>query len=152
MHDLQQPSTPGVTSLHEANPATRAGSRAMFLQAVFSFACSVILPFFTVSLVTSDVSTGRQSRPSVDHSSSYRNPRMAWSESILDKLLNSSFTPNLPFQWLDLSLLWMIAHIFFATLMFSTYFVTQVWSATLVIALLGFCCRFGALPRSGPQS
>jgi hypothetical protein len=77
---------------------------------------------------------------------------MAWSESILDKLLNSRFTPTLPFQWLDLSLLWMIAHLFFATLMFSTYIVTRVWSATLVIALLGFCCRCPCHRSGSPES
>lgn len=149
-HDIQQPPTPGVTSPHEADPATRAGSRAMFLQAVFSFACSVILPFFTTSLVpmvasSGNGSNGRHSRTSTDQDRKYRNPRLAWSESILDKILNSRFLPTLPFPWLDLSLLWMIAHIVFALLMFSTYVVSHVWSATLIITLLGFCCKCAQL-------
>lgn len=147
VHDFEAPKTPTTVSPHEADPATRAGSRAMFLQAVFSFACSIILPFLTASLIPSNLSSAngtnaRKVRPSTDEDVGFmRRNRLAWSESILDKILNSRFMPTLPFPWLDLSLLWMISHIFFAILMFGTYFVGRVWSATLIITLLGFCCK-----------
>lgn len=145
VHDFETPKAPTATSPHEADPATRAGSRAMFLQAVISFACSVILPFLTAPLVPAGVSAnaaGSHRRSSVDEDIGFRrNTRMAWSESILDKILNSRFIPTLPLAWLDLTLLWMMAHLFFAFLMFSTFFVSRVWSATLIIALLGFSCK-----------
>lgn len=147
VHDFETPKATTATSPHEADPATRAGSRAMFLQAVISFACSVILPFLTAPLVPAGVSVSgglghRKARSSVDEDIGFRrNTRMAWSESILDKILNSRFIPTLPLAWLDLTLLWMIAHLFFAFLMFSTFFVSRVWSATLIIALLGFSCK-----------
>lgn len=145
-YEIQQPAVDKIGASHGSDPATRAGSRAMFLQAVFSFVCSVVLPFLTTSLVPTVFAsnTGPNARrvrtsDDEDRDRSYNNTRMAWSESILDKILNSRFFPTIPFPWLDLSLLWMIAHLFFAVLMFSTYIVSRVWSATLVIAMLGFC-------------
>jgi solute carrier family 45 protein 1/2/4 len=134
-------SRPSTTLPHNADPATRAGSRAMFLHSCFSFFCSIVMPFLVTSLVSI---AGHGSSPSLDRRSRFANAQgtyaLSWSESTMERL--SRRLPTIPFQWLDLNLLWAMAHVAFAVLMFSTFFVGSVWSATLVITLVGFSCRF----------
>ncbi|CAD6566115.1 MAG: hypothetical protein CYPHOPRED_000358 [Cyphobasidiales sp. Tagirdzhanova-0007] len=117
---------------HEADPGTRAGSRAMFLQSLFSFVMSVLLPFFVNSLVPSNSSAARQARLPDDRGAYALN----WTDSAVARL--SGLLPTLPIPWLDLNLLWAISHVVFAVLMFATWLVGAVWSATLILTLVGF--------------
>jgi solute carrier family 45 protein 1/2/4 len=166
--------SPSTTLPHEADPGTRAGSRAMFLQSVFTFIMSIILPFF----VNSSAYLSRSSNSPSKHDSSLPNPvashsnhsrskvrlsndHAATSERsstaslgrytkpntdhpFLDRILER--LPTIPFPWLDLDLLWAISHVAFAVLMFSTWFVGAVWSATLILSLLSFSCKSCSSP------
>lgn len=111
----------------------------MFLHSCFAFLCSIVLPFLVTSLVPlnsgSSPSLARRSRFS-DAQGTYA---LSWSESTLERIMQQ--LPTVPFQWLDLTLLWAMAHVAFSLLMFSTFFVGSVWSATLVLTLVGFSCK-----------
>lgn len=119
----------------------------MFLQACFSFFCAIVLPFLVSSFVpvasadgtTTSLGPSWQQRYRTRHAGANGTYAISWTESTIERLLRR--LPTIPFQWLDLNLLWAFAHVAFAVLMFSTWFVGSVWSATLLLTLVGFSCE-----------
>lgn len=102
--------------------ATRAGSRALFLNACVNLLTSVFFPFLVEH-------SGIRPR-----SSTHSSP-----EDILRRLRLGRLTIQLPIPGFSLIQAWIIGQaVFFATMM-ATYFASTVASATTVIALNGFC-------------
>ena len=126
------------TGLRDSDPGTRAGSRALFLQSIVAFTASVVIPFCVVSGV-STASNGRRHRLVDEQGTTYALSWSGSSNALVEQLLR--YMPTLPFQWLDLTRLWLISHIAFAVLMFATWFVGAVWSATTLLTVLGLCCK-----------
>lgn len=120
----------GGTDLASAPPAiqelaTRAGSRALLLNSLVSLTTSIILPILVA--------------PSETHDGFTHSPPTSYSTSLSPFLSNlQQWMPILPLPWLSLPLLWTISNGAFSLLLLSTYFATNVTSASLIIAGTGF--------------
>jgi solute carrier family 45 protein 1/2/4 len=123
-----------------ADAATRAGSRALLLQSVIIFSTSVVLPF----LVTSTGAAHTRSPPKERFR--FANTDLAAEDDLSARVLTKldsvyewlhSHLPTLPFPWLRLPVAWGISQIAFTILMWSTWLVTGVVGASLIIALSG---------------
>ncbi len=127
--------------------ATRAGSRALFFNAVVNLATSIVLPF----LVSSSGIQGSQPAPiqSSHRESSARGTdnTSRFADKVgdyLDKARAWTRVParmrlQLPIPGFTLIRAWMLGQIMFTTTMFATYFARTTLSANLVIGLNGFC-------------
>ena len=121
--------------------ATRAGTRALLIFAITTFAASIVLPFVippTYSPPRDDPATPMT--PTTPHSMSgggYFNfnpsPRkpLTFSDK-LDKYLNM-----IQIESLTLRRAWVLSHLMFAGLMALTFFVHNTFTATVLVALIG---------------
>lgn len=130
---------------------TRAGTVALFINALVTFAASVIIPFFiapsstpwelppSTPLTPAATTTPRYQEGAQTASGDYffhkpvltrrRTWRTRWR-----RRLNPS---NLQIKWLTLRRAWMVGQIIFGVLMWSTVFVNNVYTATAMVALIG---------------
>ncbi|PBP28734.1 general alpha-glucoside permease [Diplocarpon rosae] len=116
---LQNPNmTPAeIDKLYET--ATRMGTRALLVYAIVSLATNVFLPFLIA--------------PSYD-AASYESSTDS-QRSYTTRL--SRFLDALVIPWLTLRRAWLIAHLIFATCMFSTLIVRSIAAATALIGIVG---------------
>jgi solute carrier family 45 protein 1/2/4 len=98
--------------------ATRVGTFALLIYAITSLATNVFLPFLIA--------------PSYD---SPANASLRAQRGQHTRL--SRFLDHLVIPWLTLRRAWLIAHLIFATCMFSTLFVRSVGGATALIGIVG---------------
>ncbi|KAJ1644273.1 hypothetical protein LPJ64_004024 [Coemansia asiatica] len=100
---------------------TRAGSLAMFMQAVSSLAFSVVLPLFTYSAAAAAAASRSAARQS---------PRSSQAMRLLSKL-RAAISVSLPTMWT-------VSLLLFSVCMFATLFASSVSAATWIIGVCGF--------------
>lgn len=99
--------------------ATRVGTFALLVYAITSLATNVLLPFFIA--------------PSYDAPS--QQPSASGQKVYTTRM--SRFLDALVIPWLTLRRAWLIAHLIFATCMFSTLIVRSIGAATALIGIVG---------------
>lgn len=120
--------------------ATRIGTQALFAFAITSFAASVLLPFIIAGFTEpSDKLTQQNSHSMTDTNGSPR--------ALRGKLRISDFgdsishitnnIPSLQIRWLTLRRAWLISHLIFAALMWSTFLVHSTAAGTVLVAMIG---------------
>ncbi|KAF2841419.1 hypothetical protein M501DRAFT_921053, partial [Patellaria atrata CBS 101060] len=115
--------------------ATRIATRALLIFAITTFTASIVLPFViqptyeapqeVTPTPLTPTSSGLLPSKSSKLSSSQRTSRLL------------SLFPSFRISSLTLRRAWLLSHIFFAFLMFMTFFVSSVPAATALIALIG---------------
>lgn len=93
--------------------ATRLGTFALFINAIVSFAASIILPLF----ISSDRKDGVSTSTDTDSGSSWRMPQIG--------------------PVLTLRRLWLVSHILFAACMFSTFWISSTQGASAMTGVIG---------------
>ncbi|CDZ96832.1 Sucrose transporter and related proteins [Phaffia rhodozyma] len=109
--------------------ATRAGSKALFYNALVSFATAVFIPFL---VAPSTLSSPSYSLDQQTESGDIR--RGEWSEG-----KEGWSVKSLQIKWLTLGRVWLFSHGVFALTMFATWFADSVTGANMIIGLTGFC-------------
>ncbi|CAO1634859.1 unnamed protein product [Sympodiomycopsis kandeliae] len=133
---------------------TRAGSHAMFLQALVSFAASILLPLLLPPSEDLTSDPRRTAGQQVPVTPSYKHRRIwlapSWLPNIIQDGLEdahsclSRSTHQSPrhFKGIKLTSMWLISHFALAFITWFTYPVSYLQSlsgATLLITLIGFC-------------
>jgi solute carrier family 45 protein 1/2/4 len=127
--------------------ATRAGSKALFMNAVVNLSTSVFLPFLVSSsgirAEPTPVSTHR-STVRAESSSEGLTIRASRLMQKLDKIraiikVPSRLRMQLPLPGFTLIKAWILGQAVFAATMFATWFASSVWSAQAIICVNGFC-------------
>lgn len=130
-----------------AADATRAGSRALFMNAIVNLSTSVFLPFLVSSsgirTEPTPVSTYRTPSPPAS-SSEGLTVRASRLMQKLDKIraiikVPSRLRMQLPIAGFTLIRAWILGQVVFAATMFATWFAGSVWSAQAIICVNGFC-------------
>lgn len=120
--------------------ATRAGSKALFMNAVVNLLTSVFLPF----LVSSSGIRAAEPSPVSTHSGEGLTVRASRLMQKLDKIraivkVPSRLRMQLPLPGFTLIRAWILGQAVFAGTMFATWFAGSVWSAQAIICVNGFC-------------
>jgi solute carrier family 45 protein 1/2/4 len=119
--------------------ATRAGSKALFMNAVVNLSTSVFLPF-----LVSSSGIRAEPTPVSTHSGEALTVRASRLMQKLDKIraiikVPSRLRMQLPLPGFTLIRAWILGQAVFAGTMFATWFAGSVASAQAIICVNGFC-------------
>ena len=134
--------------------ATRMGTFALFMFAITTFSSSVLLPFIVAKLSSdkeyrevgavrtplTPTTPGGSARESQGGYFGFNPPPLSAKSSTASRNRLSRLCarlPSLEIPWLTLRRAWMLSHIFFAILTFSTFLAHTTTSATVLVALIG---------------
>jgi len=142
---------------------TRAGTFALFMFAIVTFATSVLLPFAVAKskasgsgrpgLLLDEERMSQASTPTAHalaattitsaggyfahHPVAEAGAPVVSRKRTLMSVRNFLRNPSCEFPWLTLRRTWLLSHLVFAILMWSTFFVRNVLGATLLVSLIG---------------
>lgn len=137
---------PGLSD-HEINlaweEATRIGTFALLIYAVISFIVNMTLPALVVPTYKKVVVSEPDNAPETRDPASRRlSLSSANTESYIgesEDKSGSSWSEKLQIPGFTLRRAWLLSHVLFAILTFSTIFISTYQAATAVIALVGIC-------------
>jgi solute carrier family 45 protein 1/2/4 len=134
----RDPNDPDLTT-----DATRAGSKALFMNAVVNLSTSVFLPFLVSSsgIRAEPTPVSTRTREAEAEGLTVRASRLMQK---LDKIraiikVPSRLRMQLPLPGFTLIRAWILGQAVFAGTMFATWFASSVWSAQAIICVNGFC-------------
>lgn len=134
----RDPNDPDLTT-----DATRAGSKALFMNAVVNLSTSVFLPFLVSSsgIRAEPTPVSTRTREAEAEGLTVRASRLMQK---LDKIraiikVPSRLRMQLPLPGFTLIRAWILGQVVFAGTMFATWFASSVWSAQAIICVNGFC-------------
>ncbi|KAK7710936.1 hypothetical protein SLS57_008252 [Botryosphaeria dothidea] len=117
---------------------TRMGTLALFIFAITTFLASVFLPIIvapTYKPPTPEPTTPLTPTASMSGSGYFALKKQNSSKKNWN--LHLSILDHLQIKWLTLRRAWLLSHIVFAVLTWSTFFVRSTTGATIIIALIG---------------